>query len=271
MYLEKFFYGDKSAIGCANCRDSSPIDFNIVMAFQPIIDAENNKIYGYEALVRGKDGRSAFEVISAVKPENRYRFDQTCRVMAIDTASSLGLKEKLSINFMPNAVYEPASCIRLTLAAAKKCNISSNQIVFELSESEKVSDYIHLNKILTEYNMHHFDVAIDDFGSGYSGLNTLVNFKPNVLKLDMELIRNIHQDHVRAAVIEGILRTCNLLNIRVIAEGIEMIEEYVALRGLGVIYFQGFLFAKPEIEALPKVNFKLLTKNHDAYAHAINN
>jgi EAL domain-containing protein (putative c-di-GMP-specific phosphodiesterase class I) len=254
MYLEKFFKNDKEALGCANCRDNKPIDFQIQMAFQPIVHGETGEIYAFEALVRGKNGESAHEVISKLTPEQIYRFDQTCRVMAIETASSLGIDTLLSINFMPNAVYQPASCIRLTLAAANKCQLPTNQIIFELSETEKVASYTHLKNIVDEYTSHHFHVAIDDFGAGYSGLNLLVNFKPNIIKLDMELIRNIDSDAVRAAVVEGILKTCRLLSILVIAEGVETLAEFKALQLLGVTYFQGYLFAEPQIEQLPVIN-----------------
>lgn len=257
MYLENFFKNDKEALGCANCRDNHPIDFKIKMAFQPIVNGDTGEIYAYEALVRGENGDSAYSVISKLTPDQLYRFDQTCRVMAIETAARLGVDTLLSINFMPNAVYQPASCIRLTLAAAKKCKFPTNKIIFELSETERVSSYEHLRNIVEEYKNQNFYVGIDDFGAGYSGLNLLVNFQPNIIKLDMELIRNIDTDIVRAAVVEGTLKTCQLLNILVIAEGIETMGEYKTLQSLGVKYFQGFLFAKAAIEELPKVNPKL--------------
>jgi EAL domain-containing protein (putative c-di-GMP-specific phosphodiesterase class I) len=92
------------------------------MAFQPIVHA-NGFVWGYEALVRGPTGEGAATVLSQVTDENRYRFDQDCRVKAISLAAQLfpkGGSERLSINFMPNAVYEPSACIQATLEAA--CN-----------------------------------------------------------------------------------------------------------------------------------------------------
>ncbi|MCO6062093.1 EAL domain-containing protein, partial [Pseudomonas sp. MOB-449] len=86
--------------------------------FQPIVDVEQRSVFAYEALVRGADGASAAQVLGAVKPDEMYSFDQTCRVLAIETAQRLGMQTYLSINFLPNAVYEPASCIRLTLAGS---------------------------------------------------------------------------------------------------------------------------------------------------------
>lgn len=261
MYLEKFFSQDEESLGCVNCRNHKAIDFNIKMAFQPIVNGDTGEIYAYEALVRGANGESAHEVISKLKPDQLYRFDQTCRVLAIDTATSLGITTKLSINFMPNAVYQPASCIKITLAAAKKCQLPTDQIIFELSETEKVASIEHITNIVDEYKSQHFHMAIDDFGAGYSGLNLLVNFKPNIIKLDMELVRHIDTDMVRAAVTEGIVKTCKLLNILVIAEGIETIGEYKMLQSLGVSYFQGYLFARPAIEKLPVVDMTAILIN----------
>ncbi len=254
MYLNNFFADDIETLHYIRCEKSEEISLKIKIAFQPIINCETGEIYAYEALVRGANGESAFDVIASQSPQQLYRFDQTCRVLAIETAAKLGIKAKLSINFMPNAVFEPSSCIKVTLAAAKKCQLPIEQIIFELSETEKVTDYKHLEDIMSSYKNHPLKMAIDDFGSGYSGLNLLVNFKPEIIKLDIELVRNIDTDQVRIAVAEGIIKTCYLLNILVIAEGIETISEYLTLRKLGVTHFQGYMFAHPATEQLPLVN-----------------
>ena len=85
----------------------------MAMAFQPIIDTESGLPFAYESLVRGADGSSAASVLSQVTDENRYAFDQACRVLAIESALAAGLMDteaKLSINFLPNAVYSPLAC-----------------------------------------------------------------------------------------------------------------------------------------------------------------
>ena len=262
MYLNNFFAGDINAMDCIRCSKIEEISFNIKIAFQPIINCETGEIYAYEALVRGANGESAHDVIASQTPEKLYRFDQTCRVLAIETATKLGIDTKLSINFMPNAVFEPSSCIQITLAAAEKCQLPAEQIILELSETEKVTDFKHLENTISTYKQQQFNMAIDDFGSGYSGLNLLVNFKPNIIKLDMELVRNINSDPVRKAVAEGIIKTCYLLSILVIAEGVETIDEYYTLRDLGVTHFQGYMFARPEIERLPAVNLQAVLSNN---------
>ncbi|KOO12653.1 diguanylate phosphodiesterase, partial [Vibrio xuii] len=92
---------------CKNCGDKNSLDFDFTMAFQPIINCKTNQIFGYEALVRGLNNESAFSVISKVNDDNRYLFDQLCRVKAISLASTLKLDSMLSINFFPNAIYNP--------------------------------------------------------------------------------------------------------------------------------------------------------------------
>lgn len=108
---------------CEGCQSGVKLDFDFSMAFQPIYDPLKARVWGYEALIRGTVGEGAYTMLSKVSPEQRYRFDQACRVKAIDLASRLfpaGEALKLSINFMPNAVYEPAACLRATLLAASR-------------------------------------------------------------------------------------------------------------------------------------------------------
>jgi EAL domain-containing protein (putative c-di-GMP-specific phosphodiesterase class I) len=93
--------------------------------------------------------------------------------------------------------------------------------------------------------------AIDDFGAGYSGLNLLAGFQPAIIKLDRQLIEEIHLSLPKQAIVRGVLSVCRDLNILPIAEGVEEIEEYLALRELGIDVFQGYLFAHPGFEALP--------------------
>ena len=238
-------------VACESCRNAGPLGFDFTMAFQPIVDIRERSVFGYEALVRGIDGSGAAAILDRVNDENQYRFDQACRTKAVELASRLGLEGFLSINFMPNAVYEPATCIRATLAAARRFGFPTERLLFEVSEREDSVDKEHLRRIFEDYTGRGFTVAIDDFGAGYAGLNMLVQFQPHVLKIDMELIRNIDQDPVRQAIVCGIVLVCQRLSIDIVADGIETSAESAYLRSLGVRYPQGYLFAKPGWESLP--------------------
>lgn len=243
------------AIGCSQCRDLTSLGFEITMAFQPILHVPTGKPYAYEALVRGVNGESAADILAKVTPENLYRFDQACRVKAIEQAAALGLGRtpdcKLSINFLPNAVYRPSTCIRATLEATRTFDFPANRLIFEVTEGEQVQDTEHLKAIFKEYDRQGFTTAIDDFGSGYSGLNLLAEFQPDVLKLDMALTRGICKDPVRQAIVAGIVLVAERLGITLVAEGIETEAERQALTALGIELMQGYLFARPQINGLP--------------------
>lgn len=238
---------------CEQCRSGDPLPFEFTMAFQPVVDVQTREVAAYEALVRGTDGSGAWSILSRVTDDNRYRFDQACRTKAIELASRLGIECRLSINFLPNAVYEPAACIRATLAAAQRFDFPIERIMFEVTESEDLVDKHHLTNILTDYRDRGFVTAIDDFGAGYAGLSLLVDFQPDVVKIDMGLLRNIDIDPVRQVVVNSVIDMCRHLEIDVVAEGIETYEEYAWFRSQGVRYMQGYFFAKPEVEALPSV------------------
>ena len=240
-------------VGCKECREKSRLEMEFSMAFQPIVDISTRETFGYEALVRGIQGEGAGSVLSKVNEDNRYVFDQTIRVKALDLATRLGLQGKLSINFLPNAVYKAETCIRATLEAARELDFPTQRIMFEVTEGEKVVDHAHLKSIFEEYKKQGFTTAIDDFGAGYSGLNLLADWQPDVIKLDMALTRNIDSDRVRRALVSGILGVCQELGIAVIAEGIETREECLALADQGIRLFQGYFFARPLFETLPTI------------------
>ncbi|MXP63181.1 EAL domain-containing protein [Roseomonas sp. M0104] len=227
------------------------------MAFQPILrcSAEGGtSIYAYEALVRGPNGEGAGSVMSQVTDRNRYLFDQTCRVRAIEMASALGLggtAAALSINFMPNAVYEPRACIRASLAAAGRAGLAHNRLVFEFTENEAMRNPEHLLRILACYREIGFRTAIDDFGAGYSGLGLLAEFQPDTVKLDMALVQGLDRDRVRRIILRHVLALCTELDITVVAEGVETRDEFQALRDLGITLFQGYLIGRPGFEQLP--------------------
>jgi len=247
------------SVGCAECRNLDDLGFSFTMAFQPIFNVRTGLPYAYEALVRGLNGESAASILGLVNDKNRYRFDQACRVRAIELAADLGLPSipdcKLSINFLPNAVYRAETCIRATLEAARMFDFPVERLMFEVTEGERVDDPDHLKSIFQEYERQGFTTAIDDFGSGYSGLNFLAMFQPNVLKIDMALTRGIDRDGVRRAIVEGIVLVSERLGITVVAEGIETLEERDTLLALGIDLMQGYLFAKPvvgELQTMPQ-------------------
>lgn len=234
---------------CRACRDG--IDFEIAMAFQPIVDIRKGEVHSFEALVRGPSGQPAPEVLGRVTPENRYAFDQKCRVTAIETAARLGIASRLNINFAPNAVYEPRNCLRATMDATRRTGLPHDRLVFELTEDEEIMDHGKVRRIFAEYKAQGLGTAIDDFGAGYSQLNLLAEMPPDYVKIDMKLIRGIDADRARRAVVNGLRVACEALGVHVIAEGIETAAEATTLKEMGINLLQGFLFARPGFGTLP--------------------
>jgi EAL domain-containing protein (putative c-di-GMP-specific phosphodiesterase class I) len=236
------------------CKDKEELPFEFTFAYQPIVNFRERKIYAHEALVRGPNGESAYSVLSRVNDENRYRFDQACRVRAIQGAAALNMKELLSINFLPNAVYRPEACIRSTFDAAREYKFPIEQIIFEVTEGEQIEDRPHLVNIFREYRRFGFRTAIDDFGAGYAGLNLLAEYQPDIVKIDMDLVRDIDTSAPKQAIVKGVVAICAALNVRVLAEGIETRAERDFLSAAGIDLMQGYFFCKPALQAIGVVD-----------------
>lgn len=232
-------------------QDGLKIQFTI--AFQPIVNLSKKSIYGYQSLVRGPNNEDAEQIFSRLTNANRFQFEQDVRYQAIRLAKELQLQGMLSLSRLPTAVQLDAS-ITQTIDPVAGLNFPAERIIFEFTEREENLDHEHLKSIFSEYKKQGFTTAINNFGAGYSGLNRLVDFQPDVIKLDTSLIKNIHNDRVKKSIVSGIIAVCKELSIEIIAEGIESREERDSLFALGVNLFQGYFFAKPAFERLPVLN-----------------
>ena len=237
---------------CKLCNAGPELPFS--MAFQPIVDVKAGTVMAFEALVRGPQGEPAETVLRHTLHNNRYSIDQRCREKAIAVSATLGILEtaaNLSVNFYPNAVYEPKQCLRRTFAAASAVGFPLERIIFEVSEVEKVRDHQHLSNIMTEYKKHGLRVAIDDFGAGHSGLSLLSKFQPDMIKIDRALVEHIDERPTSRRIVQSIVEVCSDLGILVIAEGVERGEEMQTLCALKIYLMQGYHFAEPGFEVLP--------------------
>lgn len=254
LSASEFAVLDEADRHCGQCGDAQRVGFQFAYAWQPIVDLASHSIYGHEALVRGPAGEGAMSVLAQVTEQNRYRFDQACRVKAIKSAAQLGIEERISINFLPNAIYKPEVCIRTTLEAARTHGFPLERIIFEVTEGERVEDGPWLAEILREYKRCGFLTAIDDFGAGYAGLTLLASFQPDLIKLDMDLVRHIDGSRSRQAIVRGLVRICDDLGIRIIAEGIETPGERDFLCDAGIHLMQGYLFSRPVFQGTGQID-----------------
>lgn len=229
------------------------LDFEFSFAFQPIVDARTRQVISYEALVRGPKGEPALDILSKLSRDNAYGFDREVRRKAIRLASRLKLDKNLHINLLPFGDTLTNLNIAATLRASAEYGFPLENIIFEITEDEVLTDHRNLIDVIRQYHGFSFRTAIDDFGAGYSGLKLLVCYQPNYVKVDRSLIACIDQDEVKQTVFQGIHLICKKLGVELMAEGVERVEEYAWLRRQEVKYFQGFYFALPAFEELPEV------------------
>lgn len=234
-------------------------DVRIKTLFQPIIDTNTHDIYGYEALSRGvlKDGSimNPFELFLKAKDMDLlFYLDRVCREASIRAASKQGIKKKVFINFIPTSIYEPALCLKSTARVLGEEDIDSKQVVFEVVETEKVGDFNHLNRILNYYKDKGYSTALDDIGSGYSDLDTLLELKPDYMKIDMTIVRDVHKDVSKQKTLDEYIKSGRRIDLKILAEGVETMDEFNYLKSKGVDLMQGYLFGKPQEIPVDRVN-----------------
>ncbi len=230
--------------------------FPFTIAFQPIVDVFAGRVFAYEALARGPENEPASFVLDQIDEKNRFAFIQSCKVKEITMAAQLGVAErkaKLCLNLMPEAIYDTGACLRNILDTARSCNFPLENLILELTERQRVRDTTRLDSIVKEYRSHGFQMAIDDFGSGFAQLYLLKAFSADMIKLDMTLIRGLDQRPSAFTIVRSMVELCRNLNIHLVAEGVETREEYLALRQCNVRLMQGYLFARPQFEGLPDI------------------
>lgn len=219
--------------------------------FQPIVSATSpTKVFAYECLLRGRDSEGETVPPGLIFDTARgagllFQVDRAARLTAIRDASTHGITTPIFINFNPTSIYDPAFCLRTTIAAIEEAGISPDRIVFEVVESDAVRDTNHLLNIVRSYRQRGFRIALDDLGAGYGSLNLLTSLRPDFVKFDRELIHGVNLDPYKQKVFVKLLEMARDLDVHTLAEGIETEGEYRWLAEQGVEYLQGYFFARP--------------------------
>lgn len=222
---------------------------NILTVYQPIVSLSDGRIIGYEALSRGpvdSSLQSPDKLFKAAQIHNKtWELEQLCRVKAIEKAAGIEKNKYLFINVDPYIFKDEKFKKGFTKEFLAKHNMSPDCIIFEITEKTCIEDYKSFKKALNNYVDQGYKIAIDDTGSGYSGLKMLNETKPHFIKIDMDLIRNINEDSFKQSLIECFVKLSEATNMKLIAEGIETKEEVETLINLGVYAGQGFFIGRP--------------------------
>lgn len=237
-------------------------DFNDILekkrikpVFQPIVSLSDGKIIGYEALsriVEPQEIMSSEELFHLACLYGKiWELEQLCRSRILEKYHELCSKNKggkLFLNVNPMVIHDKEFRIGFTSQCLKQYNLDIEDIVFEVTERSAVEDMRGFKDTIRHYKSQGYEIAIDDVGACYSGLNLICDIVPHYIKLDMALIHDIHKEPVKYAMVKSLVEFANLTNIQLVAEGIECKEELKALIKLGVHNGQGYFLRKPNEE-----------------------
>lgn len=220
---------------------------------QPIVFAETMQIHGHEFLIRGQDvdGReiSAPDLLGAAEKSGLMeKIDCAAGLSAIETSAHFNLFSKSFINIMPRSAVGVDQNLKVWLSLIEELNIPIDTLVFEIVESEGVADQAELRKIIETLKAKGIQIALDDFGSGFNNITTLLDLKPNYVKLDKSLVQDIVSDAGQWNVVANLVDAATQVGVKVIAEGVENEETMKALMAIGVEYLQGYFFGMPSRE-----------------------
>jgi EAL domain-containing protein (putative c-di-GMP-specific phosphodiesterase class I) len=221
--------------------------------FQPIIDMQTNKIFAYETLTRGvlPDGTLMYPDVlfkKSARNDMNFTLDRMCRETALKTTAVKKIDAKVFINFIPTSIYDPEFCLASTVKWAKQLEFDPKNIVFEVVETQDVKDKEHLKSILNYYRDKGFLIALDDVGEGYSSLNMIIDIKPDIIKVDRNIIENIDKNPMKQSIYKALRGICVDNGIKILAEGVETPYELEKVKEIGVDYAQGYYFARPSAE-----------------------
>ena len=218
-------------------------------AFQPIIDPMARQTVALEALaLTGSDN------VTQDHSDEFYEADLKSKKLAFAMAAALNIGEQsLSVNLLPMTLVKIPDAVNQLLKDISANGLVPEQIIVEFTEREVISRLDEFTSAVRQLKAAGIRLAIDDFGAGFAGLLLLAQFQPDRIKINRDLIRDVHKSGSRQAIVQAILKGCRSLEILVSAVGVEKAEEWMWLESAGISQFQGPLFATPQAGGIPAV------------------
>ncbi|MDR3012716.1 MAG: EAL domain-containing protein [Chitinispirillales bacterium] len=244
--------------------------------YQPVVSLADGEIYGYEALTRITDPKYDMGIMqmfkAAEKMEKSWELETLCREKALQKSAGMEPGKKLFLNVNPNIMHDEKLREGFTMDCLRKYGLMApDSVIIEITESSAINDSEAFYGAISHYKNQNFKIAIDDVGAGFSGLNKIANLKPNIIKIDMNLIRNIDKDEIKQLLCKAMVDFGENAGIKLVAEGIENEEELKTLIKLKVGYGQGYFLCVPrdsfekipaqKIEMIKEFNAKRYSEN----------
>ena len=240
----------KENLDMLECVKSALDNNRVISYFQPIIDNATQEIVKYESLVRVVDAQgnilTPWQFLEVAK-QGKFYTQITDRVIKHSFEVLAKTSKEISINLSIQDI-ERENTKNTIYETLEKYKESANRVVFELLEDENVSEFELVKEFIVKVKSYGVQIAIDDFGAGYSNYERLMQYQPDILKIDGSLIKNIHKDDYIHSVVESIVNFAKQNNMKTIAEFVEDVEVYNCIKELGIEYSQGYYFAKPDIQ-----------------------
>ena len=222
----------------------------IYPVFQPIVDLQNGNVVAYESLSRIESKNIDIKIEELFCLAEAYgcvwKLEKLCRDKALKASMNKPSGTKIFLN-VDGQIFQDSNFISgFTNRKLEKFGLLNEDIVFEITERTDIENYVLLQAIMNHYIDQGYQIALDDVGAGYSGLNRVVNTTPNYLKADIELVRNIHLSKSKQSMMKLLVEYCDEMGLKLIAEGIETQEELECICNLHVHYGQGYYLGLPD-------------------------
>ena len=218
------------------------------LAFQPIVSSPHGRLHGYEALLRSDEPSMSnpATIFSAAERLNRVsEVSRRVRSLAASELTSAPPSVTLFVNLHSLDLQDPE-----LFEPAAPLSLLASRVVLELTEREALDEVQDLSARLTRLRALGYRIAVDDLGAGYAGLNSFALVEPDIVKLDMGLVRGVHQSVMKQKVIASVVSLAAETGIAIVAEGVEVGGERDCLVRLGADYLQGYFLGRP-VRGLP--------------------
>lgn len=224
-------------------------DHGIRSVYQPIFRLKDGQVFGYEALTRCPPGSPFAGPLEMFRFADRegyaFALDRKARETAIRSCPLLGARQKIFLNVNAGIMKDPGFVSGQTVQWLAERGFKPGQVVFELTERDSIDDFEEAKKTLDHYRSQGYEIAIDDAGAGYSSLQSIVELRPDYIKLDKSLVQRADEDDMKKYMLGTFVRFAKRMNIRTVAEGIERAEELRLVRTMGIDFAQGYLIGRP--------------------------
>ena len=220
----------------------------VAAVYQPVVDLAERRVVGYEALTRvPKTLFDPVELLFKTAHDNDavWSLERLCRRKAIEHLPPIEAGQLVFLNIEPDSIHDPDLLDSGFEGLLDEAGLRPSQVVLEMTERSAIKDFAAFRRTLCDVRERGMRLAMDDVGAGYAGLQAIAEIAPDFIKVDINLVRDLHTHRIKRELVATIRRFTESTGIDLIAEGVESADELRSLVDIGVRHAQGFLFARP--------------------------